>query len=238
MSEPLISLHEAGVCYRRSHGFFKGQRSEFWAIKALTLDVNQGETLGVLGRNGAGKSTLMRVLAGIIAPDRGTMRTRAGLCTTLLSIGVGSHSTLSGRQNAILNGMMLGATRRQMIARLERIKEFSELGDFFEEPIYTYSSGMHARLGFATAMEVDPDVMLIDEMLSVGDSSFQQKSGDALLQRLKSGKTAVLISHDANTVARLCSRAIWIEEGAIVAAGGSEEVRTRYEAAMHRPAGG
>jgi len=237
MSEPLISLHEAGVCYRRSHGFFKGRRSEFWAVKALNLDVNQGETLGVLGRNGAGKSTLMRVLAGIIAPDRGTRRTRPGLCTTLLSIGVGSHSTLSGRQNAILNGMMLGATRRQMIARLEQIKEFSELGDFFEEPIYTYSSGMHARLGFATAMEVDPDVMLIDEMLSVGDSSFQEKSGDALLRRLKSGKTAVLISHDANTIARLCSRAIWIEEGAIVAAGGAEEVRTRYEAAMHQRAG-
>jgi lipopolysaccharide transport system ATP-binding protein len=237
MSEPLISLHEAGVCYRRAHGFFKGRRSEFWAIKSLTLDVNRGETLGVLGRNGAGKSTLMRVLAGIIRPDRGTMIARPDLCTTLLSIGVGSHSTLSGRQNAILNGMMLGATRRQMLDRLERIKEFSELGDFFEEPIYTYSSGMHARLGFATAMEVDPDVMLIDEMLSVGDSSFQQKSGDALLQRLKSGKTAVLISHDAATIARLCNRAIWLEEGAIVAAGGSEEVRTQYEAAMHRHAG-
>jgi len=135
MSKSLITLQEAGICYRRSHGFFKGQRSEFWALKSVSLEVKQGETLGVLGRNGAGKSTLMRVLAGIITPDRGTLRTRPGLCTTLLSIGVGSHSTLSGRQNAILNGMMLGATRRQMIARLERIKEFSELGDFFEEPI-------------------------------------------------------------------------------------------------------
>jgi len=238
MSQPLISLHEAGVCYRRSQGFFKGKRSGFWAVKSVTLDVNQGEILGILGRNGAGKSTLMRVLAGIIAPDRGTMRTQAGLCTTLLSIGVGSHSTLSGRQNAILNGMMLGATRRQMISRLERIKEFSELGNFFEEPIYTYSSGMHARLGFATAMEVDPDILLIDEMLSVGDSSFQQKSGDAMLQRLKSGKTAVIISHDAGMVARLCSRAVWIEEGEVVASGGSEEVGKKYEAAMHQRAGG
>jgi lipopolysaccharide transport system ATP-binding protein len=234
MSQPLITLHEAGICYRRLHGFFKGSRSEFWALKSVSLDINPGETLGVLGRNGAGKSTLMRVLAGIIAPDRGTVRSQPGLRTTLLSIGVGSHATLSGRQNAILNGMMLGASRRKMIERLDAIKEFSELGHFFDEPIYTYSSGMHARLGFATAMEVDPDIMLIDEMLAVGDSSFQLKSGDALLRRLKSGKTGVLISHDAPTIARLCSRAIWIEEGTVVAAGAPDEVGAKYEAAMRQ----
>jgi lipopolysaccharide transport system ATP-binding protein len=234
MSAPLITLHEAGICYRRAHGFFKGQRSEFWALKSVSLEIKQGETLGVLGRNGAGKSTLMRVLAGIILPDRGTIAAQPGLRTTLLSIGVGSHSTLSGRQNAILNGMMLGASRKQMIASLDRIKEFSELGDFFEEPIYTYSSGMHARLGFATAMEVDPDIMLIDEMLSVGDSSFQKKSGDALLERLKSGKTGVLISHDAGTIARLCSRAVWIEAGTVVAEGAPAEVGRKYEEAMRQ----
>ena len=235
--DALISLHEAGLCYRRATGFFKGRRSEFWALKSVSLDLRAGETLGILGRNGAGKSTLMRILAGIILPDRGTMHAQPGLRTTLLSIGVGSHSTLSGRQNAILNGMMLGATRNQMIGRLEQIKEFSELGPFFEEPIYTYSSGMHARLGFATAMEVDPDIMLIDEMLSVGDSSFQQKSADALMARLKSGKTAVLISHDARTIARLCSRAIWIEEGTVVATGPPDEVSQKYEDAMRqRPA--
>jgi lipopolysaccharide transport system ATP-binding protein len=236
MSEPLITLQDAGICYRRAHGFFKGQRTEFWALKSVSLEVNAGETLGVLGRNGAGKSTLMRVFAGIILPDRGAVRSQPGLRTTLLSIGVGSHSTLSGRQNAILNGMMLGASRRQMIDRLDRIKDFSELGHFFEEPIYTYSSGMHARLGFATAMEVDPDIMLIDEMLSVGDSSFQRKSADALLARLKSGKTAVLISHDAATIKRLCSRAVWIEEGAVIAEGAPDEVGGKYEEAMRQHA--
>ncbi len=234
MTEPLLSLREAGICYRRTQGFFKGGRSDFWALKSVSLELRQGETLGVLGRNGAGKSTLMRVLAGIILPDRGEMTARPGLRTTLLSIGVGSHSTLSGRQNAILNGMMLGATRRQMIGSLERIKEFSELGDFFEEPIYTYSSGMHARLGFATAMEVNPDIMLIDEMLSVGDSHFQKKSADALMARLNSGKTAVLISHDAATIRRLCSRAIWIENGVSVASGESELIGQQYEEAMTR----
>jgi lipopolysaccharide transport system ATP-binding protein len=232
MPESLISLREAGLCYRRSQGFFKGARSDFWALKSVSLELHRGETLGVLGRNGAGKSTLMRVLAGIILPDRGTIATRPGLRTTLLSIGVGSHSTLSGRQNAILNGMMLGASRRQMIASLDRIKEFSELGDFFEEPIYTYSSGMHARLGFATAMEVDPDIMLIDEMFSVGDSNFKVKSGDALMGRLQSGKTAVLISHDAATIARLCNRAIWIEDGVSVATGDPATIGRQYEEAM------
>ncbi len=239
MTEPLISIREAGVCYRRAQGFFKGHRSGFWALKSVTLDLRQGETLGVLGRNGAGKSTLMRVLAGIIRPDRGSITARPDLRTTLLSIGVGSHSTLSGRQNAILNGMMLGASRGQMVRSLERIKEFSELGDFFEEPIYTYSSGMHARLGFATAMEVDPDIMLIDEMLSVGDSNFIQKSADALMLRLRSGKTAVLISHNAATISRLCSRAIWIEDGVSIAAGEPAEMGRRYEEAMrlqHPPA--
>jgi lipopolysaccharide transport system ATP-binding protein len=232
MSEPLISLHEAGVCYRRAQGFFKGRRSDFWALRSVSLEVRHGETVGILGRNGAGKSTLMRVLAGIILPDRGSIRTRPHLRTTLLSIGVGSHSTLSGRQNCILNGMMLGASRRQMLERLERIKEFSELGDFFEEPIYTYSSGMHARLGFATAMEVDPDVMLLDELLSVGDSSFQKKSADALQARLRSGKTAVVISHDPHTITRLCSRAIWIDCGEVTAMGEPAEIGRRYEQSM------
>jgi len=232
MQDVLISLKEVGICYRRPHGFFKGSRSDFWALKSVTFDVQQGETIGVLGRNGAGKSTLMRVLAGIIAPDRGKLEMRRNMRSTLLSIGVGSHSTLSGRENAILNGMLLGASKEKMIQSLDRIREFSELGEFFDEPIYTYSSGMAARLGFATALEVDPEVLLIDEMLSVGDSSFQQKSSKALKQRLKTGKTAVLVSHDSKTIMNLCSRAIWIENGISIAEGEAEVVAKKYEAAM------
>src|SRR5476651_1782891 len=130
MTSPLISLLDVGIRYRRPHGFFKGARSDFWALQSVTFDVHEGETIGVLGRNGAGKSTLLRVLSAIIAPDRGRMDMRPGLRTTLLSIGVGSHATLSGRENAILNGMMLGASKEQMIASLGRIREFSELGEF------------------------------------------------------------------------------------------------------------
>ena len=232
MRNSLISLLEVGICYRRPHGFFKGARSDFWALQSVTFDVHEGETIGILGRNGAGKSTLLRVLSAIISPDRGQMDVRPGLQSTLLSIGVGSHSTLSGRENAVLNGMMLGASKKQMIESLDRIREFSELGEFFDEPIYTYSSGMAARLGFATALEVDPDVMLIDEMLSVGDASFQIKSANALKDRLQAGKTAVIVSHDARTITDLCNRAVWIEHGRSVAEGKATEVAAQYEAAI------
>ena len=232
MNAPLISLSDVGVCYRRAQGFFKGTRSEFWALKKVSLVLREGETIGIVGRNGAGKSTLLRLMAGIIAPDRGTMEMRPGLRSNLLSIGVGSHSTLSGRENAILNGMMLGATKEKMIASLDRIREFSELGHFFEEPIYSYSSGMAARLGFATALEVDPDVMLIDEMLSVGDSSFRQKSAQALKERLQSGRTAVLVSHDSATITDLCARVIWIQNGEAVSEGKAVEIAEAYEESM------
>jgi lipopolysaccharide transport system ATP-binding protein len=232
MNGALISVHEVGICYRRAHGFFKGAKSDFWALQKVSFSVHQGETIGVLGRNGAGKSTLMRVLAGIIAPDRGRLEMRRGLRSNLLSIGVGSHSTLSGRENAILNGMMLGASKEKMVGSLERIREFSELGRFFEEPIYSYSSGMAARLGFATALEVDPDVMLIDEMLSVGDSSFRQKSAQALKDRLKNGKTAVLVSHDSATITDLCNRVVWIENGVSISEGEPGIVARAYEESM------
>ena len=234
MNGPLISVQKVGVCYRRAHGFFKGAKSEFWALENVSFAVREGETIGVLGRNGAGKSTLMRVLAGIIAPDRGRLEMRRGLRSNLLSIGVGSHSTLSGRENAILNGMMLGATKEKMVGSLDRILEFSELGKFFDEPIYSYSSGMAARLGFATALEVDPDVMLIDEMLSVGDSSFRQKSAQALKDRLKNGKTAVLVSHDSATITELCNRVVWIENGVSIADGEPGIVARAYEDSMRK----
>ncbi len=234
MNEALISVRHAGVCYRRSHGFFKGAKSDFWALKDVSFEVRSGEILGIIGRNGAGKSTLLRVVAGIILADQGTVEIRAGLRSTLLSIGVGSHSSLSGRENAILNGMMLGATKEHMVRHLERIREFSELGDFFDEPIYTYSSGMHARLGFATAMEADPDVMLIDEVLAVGDTNFQHKSAEALKSRLRSGKTAILVSHDSNTIRDLCRRAVWIEDGVSQGEGEAGEITRKYEEAMQR----
>jgi lipopolysaccharide transport system ATP-binding protein len=238
MRDILISVQDAGVCYRRAHGFFKGSKSDFWALKGINLDVEQGEILGVIGRNGAGKSTLLRLVAGIILADRGSVKVQKGLRSTLLSIGVGSHGSLSGRENAILNGMMLGATKDHMVKHLDRIRDFSELGDFFDEPIYTYSSGMHARLGFATAMEADPDIMLIDEVLSVGDSGFAQKSAKALRDRLQMGKTAILISHDANTIRDLCRRAVWIEDGVSRFEGESVEATRRYEEALrnvHEP---
>jgi lipopolysaccharide transport system ATP-binding protein len=231
----LITLKEASLYYRRPHGLFKGARTDFCALNSVSMELHSGEVLGILGRNGAGKSTLLRLLCGIIKPDHGEIIRQSGITCTLLSIGVGSHSTLSGRDNAILNGMMLGATRKHMIQSLERIKAFSELGDFFEEPLYTYSSGMSARLGFATALEVDPDVLLIDEVLGVGDTSFQIKSANAINGRLKSGKTAILVSHSPDTIMKLCNRVIWIEHGKVQAMGLPKVVATQYESAMRTP---
>jgi lipopolysaccharide transport system ATP-binding protein len=230
---PIISLQSVGMCYRLKKGFIRGQKSDFWAIQDVSLDIYKGETLGIVGRNGAGKSSLLRVIAGIIRPDRGEIFRFEKVRTLLLSLGVGFEAPLSGRENAILGGLLLGLRREEIYGRLESIKEFSELGDFFEEPLYTYSSGMVTRLGFSVAMEADPEVILIDEVMSVGDASFQQKSEEALKQRLKSNRTALLVSHSSVQIKKMCTRAIWIDHGKVLGEGDPIKVADDYEASLH-----
>jgi lipopolysaccharide transport system ATP-binding protein len=229
-SEPttLLSLKNVGIKYRLKRKI-DGQR-EFWALRDVSLELKQGETLGILGSNGAGKSTLMKILAGIIAPDRGEFWRDPRYTVTLLTLGVGFESSLTGRENSILSGMLLGLHRRTVMKRLDRIRDFSELGDFFEQPVYTYSSGMISRLGFAVAMQADPDILLLDEVLSVGDQSFQQKSFAALEERMRSGRTVVLISHDMESIARICQRAVWVDHGVTRCEGTVEQVRAAYSA--------
>ena len=176
MSDILIELENVGVAFdaqRRVGGRVSG-RSRMSACR-----LRRGERLGVIGRNGAGKSTLLRVIAGILTPDRGSVR-RAPVSCQLLSLALGFVPHLSGRDNAMLSGLMLGLRRREIVARLPAIREFCELGDFFEQPIASYSSGMIMRLAFSVAIQVEPDVLLIDEVLAVGDAEFQQKSGAAM----------------------------------------------------------
>jgi lipopolysaccharide transport system ATP-binding protein len=225
-SRPVITLHQAGVCYRLKRKIAGSNR--YWALNDVTLEVRRGETLGILGSNGAGKSTLMKLMAGIVAPDRGTAWRDPNEKITLLSLGVGFESNLTGRENAILSALLLGLHRQTIDKRLDKIREFSELGEFFEQPVYTYSSGMMARLGFSVAMEVQPDVLLLDEVLSVGDHAFHEKSAQAIRGLMESERTVVLISHDMQTIRELCDRAVWVERGVTKATGTVDEVAALY----------
>jgi len=229
MNETLIELRNVGVAFNVGRSI-AGQRH--WALEDVSLSLRRGERLGVIGRNGAGKSTLLRVIAGILAPDRGSV-TRGPVSCQLLALALGFVPYLSGRDNAVLSGLLLGLRRREIVARLDAIREFSELGDFFEQPIASYSSGMNMRLAFSVAIQVEPDVLLIDEVLAVGDAEFQQKSGAALRARMGEGHTVVLVSHNEREIARLCDRVLWIEHGRSVLEGPRDEVFEAYHRDMH-----
>ena len=226
MNAPLISLENVGVAFNAQ---VRIGAPRFWALEEVSLTLRRGERLGVIGRNGAGKSTLLRTLAGIIEPDRGRIA-RAAVSCQLLSLAVGFMQHLSGRDNAILSGLLLGLRRRDIENRLPAILEFSELGDFFEQPISTYSTGMLARLGFSVAMQVDPEILLIDEVLSVGDADFAQKSGAALRARIHGGTTVVFVSHSDRQIREVCDRAVWIEHGRSIMHGDVDDVLHAYHA--------
>jgi lipopolysaccharide transport system ATP-binding protein len=203
----------------------------FWALQDVSFELYRGETLGIVGRNGAGKSTLLRVLAGIITPERGKV-VGNGYQASLLSLQVGFVPHLTGRENAILSGLLLGLHRREVEAAINEIIEFAELAEFIDEPVRTYSAGMKARLGFAVAFQANPDVLLIDEVLAVGDAEFRKKSAAAMRERIQSDKTVVLVSHNAPTLRELCDRAVWIENGVSRAEGSTEVVLRQYQATM------
>jgi lipopolysaccharide transport system ATP-binding protein len=223
----ILSLQHVGLYYSRRQRFLK--RSRFWALRDVSFDLHAGETLGVIGRNGVGKSTLLRVLAGIIAPNTGKMVVhRPGLRISLISLGAGFVPFLSGRENAILSGMMLGATKKEILSRMDDIVAFAELNGFFEQPVNTYSTGMRARLGFSVSYHIDPDVILLDEVLGVGDEVFRIKSTAAMKERIKSEKTVVLVSHTMPLLREVCDRLVWIEDGKTQAQGKVSEVLEAY----------
>ncbi len=230
-ARPLLSLRHVGASYWLQKGFFR--RHRYWALKDVSFDVYPGESLGVIGRNGCGKSTLLKILAGITRPDKGSIRGRA-VRATLLALQLGFLSYLTGRENAMLSGMMLGLTRRQIALRMDAIAEFAELGDFFDEPIVEYSAGMKARLGFAVAFQLDPDILLVDEVLGVGDAQFRKKSTAVMTEKIRSDKTVVLVSHSAETIVELCDRAVWLEDGCTRAVGPAAEVVEQYRLATEK----
>jgi len=200
-------------------------------LSDVSLSLERGKTLGIIGRNGAGKSTLLRVIAGIVKPDKGTVSC-FGLRASLLALNAGVLQHLSGRDNAIMSGMLLGLSRRSIEGRLEQIKEFSELGEYFDQPVSTYSTGMSARLGFSTALQADPDIILIDETLGVGDAEFRLKSRQALREKILSDKTIVLVSHEQAAIRGLCDRVLWVDQGRVLQLGPVDEVMSAYLKAM------
>jgi len=229
----VLSLRNVGVRYGRRRHLFSQHQSEFWALRDVTLDLFSGETLGVIGRNGAGKTTLLKVLAGILRPDTGSY-VNNGYRATLLSLQVGFVGYLSGRENAILSGLLLGMHRREIERKMDAIISFSGLEDFIDEPIQTYSSGMKARLGFSTAFQVDPDILLVDEVMGVGDAEFTEKSKAVMREKIRSDKTVVLVSHNTDVIRSLADRMVWIEKGGTVAQGGPDEVLEAYAQSQRR----
>jgi len=208
--------------------FRRAARRDFWALKDVSFDVARGETLGIIGVNGAGKSTLLALLAGTRNPTCGSIAMQ-GTVSSLLELGAGFHPDLTGRENVYLCGAVMGLTRRQMNERFDAIVDFAGLQDFIDEPVKHYSSGMYVRLGFAVAVEVDPDVLLIDEVLAVGDSDFQRKCLAKMEEFRGLGKTLLIISHDLHTIQTVSDRILLLDQGNVLGIGSPESVVDRYE---------
>jgi len=202
--------------------------SSFWALRHVSFSLTKGESLAIIGPNGAGKSTLLQALAGIITPSEGQIDVR-GQISSLLTLGAGFDAELTGRDNILLAGAFMGMDHREMARRIDSIIEFADLGQFIDAPIKTYSTGMRARLGFSIATAIDPDILLLDEVLATGDQVFRAKSQARVLELVRAAKGIVLVTHDMNWVTEFCNRAILLEQGHIAAEGDPAEV-----VAIHR----
>jgi ABC-type polysaccharide/polyol phosphate transport system ATPase subunit len=221
---------------RRWRDVLRPQVDDFWALRHVSFDVAPGEVLGVIGPNGAGKSTLLKLLSSITAPTEGEIRIR-GRLAALIEVGSGFHPELTGRENVFLSGTILGLRRRDISARLASIVEFAGIGEFLDVPVKWYSSGMYVRLGFAVAAQLEPDVLLVDEVLAVGDAAFQARCIQRILDLRQRGTTIVFISHDLGTVERLCDRVLLLQAGHVTADGAARDVITAYQRSTS-PAGG
>lgn len=205
------------------------ERKTIEAVRDVSFTVGHGQMLGVLGRNGSGKTTLLRLLAGVYVPDRGTISID-GTVTPLLSLGAGFHPDLTGRENARIELLVLGLSPREIAGRMEQIGAFAEIGDFMDAPMRTYSTGMMMRLAFAAAISIEPDILLLDEILAVGDSAFAQKCLDTIDGFRARGKTIVLVTHAAEVVRERCDAALWLDSGCVAGFGAPDDVIAAYHA--------
>lgn len=210
-----------------SIGFKKEPREEFWALRDVSFSVDKGETVGIIGPNGAGKSTMLKLISRIIEPTSGNIEVN-GRVGALLELGAGFHPDLTGRENVYLNGSILGLSRAEIEKKMDEIIDFAELERFIDMPVRHYSSGMYMRLGFSVAVHIEPEILLVDEVLAVGDAAFQRKCLEEIHELRQEGVTIMFVSHSAETVRQLCSRAIWLDEGRVATNGPAEAVVARY----------
>ncbi|MDD5979790.1 MAG: ABC transporter ATP-binding protein [bacterium] len=231
-----ISIKDLFISYRdikkfsiRKTLFSREKTTLYTAIRGVSFDIKKGEIVGICGKNGSGKSTLLRAIAGIFSADKGTINLNNN-SVSLLSIGVGFQKKLTGYDNIFLSGMLLGFSKEQIDAKLNDIIEFSELGDFIYKPVSSYSSGMYSKLAFSITAILETDIMLIDEVLSVGDVAFKEKSYNKMKELISDeNRTVVIVSHSSKTLEELCDRVIWLHEGKILEDGKPEEVVSHYE---------
>lgn len=207
--------------------------NHFYALKDITLKIKKGECVGIIGQNGAGKSTLLSIILGTIYPSRGRVKVVERV-TPLLELGSGFHPDLTGRENIILNGILLGMTKLDILHKMDKIIHFSELEEFIDLPVRTYSTGMYLRLAFSVAIHTDPEILIIDEVLAVGDERFQKKSKETILKQINGGITTVFVSHNLKDIEEICSRALWLHHGEVVAEGEPEMVTERYKREMNK----
>lgn len=243
MSKYTITVKNLRISYRTLKGFSikksllklkKSKREIFEAVRGVSFEVEKGKIIGIIGKNGSGKSTLLRSIAGIFSPDSGSINLH-GNTVSLLSIGVGFQKKLSGYENIFLSGMLLGFSEQQIKDKLQEIIDFSELGDFIYKPVSSYSSGMYSKLAFSITAILETDIMLIDEVFSVGDVKFKQKSYDKMKELISDeNRTVLIVSHSLGTLRELCNEVIWLHEGKIKQIGEPDKVITAYEEFMNQ----
>jgi len=238
MSQPAVIVDDLSKKFRLYHernlslksAVMRGRTSrhdEFWALRNVSFEVEAGKTHGIIGSNGSGKSTLLKCLAKIYWPTSGSI-TYNGKMASLLEVGSGFHHELSGRENIFLNGSILGMSRKEIESKLDSIIDFSGVERFIDQPVKNYSSGMYVRLGFSVAIHVQPDILVVDEVLSVGDEAFQRKSFDKFLDLKREGKTIIMVSHLLETVTQVCDQVSWIEKGVLRESGDALKVVDAY----------
>lgn len=205
---------------------------DFWALTDVSFDVEKGDVIGIIGHNGAGKSTLLKVISGIMKPTKGTIEAHGNI-VPMLELGSGFDMELSGRENIYLNGAILGYSEEFLNEKYDEIVAFSELGNFIEAPLRTYSSGMLARLAFSVACIVEPEILIVDEILSVGDADFQEKSRARMMELMTGGTTVFFVSHSLKQIREMCNKVVWLEHGKMQAVGKTEDICNMYEGAKH-----